>query len=413
MRRPDWTAVTIALAGAVLLGWLGLREFAFNDYEYEALPAYTALSGGDLGAFLSALPAYGGSLILRAPAALVPDLWGGGALSVYRAAALPCLLAGVVLGLVLDARMREAGRGLAARRLALLVCVANPVTLLALQVGHPEELLGGALCVGAVLAASRDRAALSGLLLGLAVANKPWAVLAVAPVALVLPRRHLRAALVAAGTAGAVLAPMLLSIPAGTVEGATHTSGIFQPWQVWWPLGDTGQVVQGLQGAKPDGWRAAPVWLSPLSRPIILGAGALLFAAWAYAGRRRPRMPDALLALALAFLLRCLLDPWNTGYYALPFLLALVAWEVHARRGLPLLSAAATLAVWTTFDLLPRWLTPDVQAVSYLAWALPLAAALSLRLLAPDRFARLARPLSAAAGRHLPTLVRRPDARAA
>jgi len=35
----------------------------------------------------------------------------------------------------------------------------NPVTLYALQLGHPEELLGAVLCVAAVLTAQRGRPA--------------------------------------------------------------------------------------------------------------------------------------------------------------------------------------------------------------------------------------------------------------
>ena len=41
---------------------------------------------------------------------------------------------------------------------------------------------------------------------------------------------------------------------------------------------------------------------------------------------------DALALLTLLLLLRCLLDTWDTSYYPLPFILALLAWEV---AGLP------------------------------------------------------------------------------
>ena len=37
------------------------------------------------------------------------------------------------------------------------------------------------------------------------------------------------------------------------------------------------------------------------------------------------RRSDPLLLLALLFVLRCVLDPWNTAYYALPAIIALVA----------------------------------------------------------------------------------------
>ena len=39
--------------------------------------------------------------------------------------------------------------------------------------GHPEEPLGAALCIGAVLVAATSRSELAGALLGLAVINKP------------------------------------------------------------------------------------------------------------------------------------------------------------------------------------------------------------------------------------------------
>ena len=70
------------------------------------------------------------------------------------------------------------------------LCAANPITLRALDIGHPEELLGAVLCAGAVLAALRGRATLAGVLLGLAMANKAWAVLAIGPVLLALPERR-------------------------------------------------------------------------------------------------------------------------------------------------------------------------------------------------------------------------------
>jgi len=63
----------------------------------------------------------------------------------------------------------------------------------ALEIGHPEEVLEGVLCVAALLAAGANRAPLAGVFLGLAIANKPWAVLAAAPMVIVLPERRLLA----------------------------------------------------------------------------------------------------------------------------------------------------------------------------------------------------------------------------
>ena len=50
---------------------------------------------------------------MRAPLAMLPDLWGGGELAVFRAAGIPCLLAGVALGVVLAGQMlaRSAAQG--------------------------------------------------------------------------------------------------------------------------------------------------------------------------------------------------------------------------------------------------------------------------------------------------------------
>ena len=107
----------------------------------------------------------------------------------FRAVAVPCLLAGAVLGVVLAASLlaRGAGRGTVA--IVVGLCAVNPITLRALDIGHPEELLGAVLCAGAVLAAVRGRSTLAGVLLGLAVANKAWALLAVGPVLLALAGR--------------------------------------------------------------------------------------------------------------------------------------------------------------------------------------------------------------------------------
>ena len=63
-------------------------------------------------------------------------------------------VAAAALGVWLVAEMRRRRRAPLARGVALALCVANPLTLNALEIGHPEELLGGALCVAAVLLAA-------------------------------------------------------------------------------------------------------------------------------------------------------------------------------------------------------------------------------------------------------------------
>jgi hypothetical protein len=308
--------------------------------------------------------------------------------------AAPCLAAGVALGVVLWRRAEEQGLGRKAAWAALLLCAANPLTLRALELGHPEELLGGVLCVGAALAAASRRPLLAGLLLGLAVANKPWAVLAVVPVAILAPEGRWRLLGLAGLVTAGLLGPLWLA-GSGAVEKAGEVASdageIFQPWQVWWFLGDHGHVVMGAYAEKP-GYRAAPGWIGEVARPLVVFVPVLLSLTLARTLRTRP-WHDGLLLLAFVLLLRCVLDPWNVVYYELPFLLALTAWEVHARRGVPLVSITATLLCWVTLEQFTRQLSPDAQSLAFLAWSIPFALGLGLRLAAPERFGRLVRAI--------------------
>jgi len=392
MRRDLLAPAAAAIAGALLLAWLGLATKEFNDYESEAEAAVRALRDGDAGGFLSLSPAYAGSLILRAPFALAPGLWGGGDLAAYRALAVPGLAALVALALVLWSHARRAGARPAAAWLALGLCAANPFALTALEFGHAEELLGATLCVGAALAAAAERPALAGLLIGAAVANKPWAVVAVGPVIVLLSAGRLRALGVAALTAAAIIAPIVLH-GGGALAQATavaqSTGTIFKPWQAWWFLGER-------------------EWIARLTHPLLVAVAFAASLAWATL-RTPGRRSDGLLLLAFVLLLRCLLDTWNTTYYELPFVLALLAWEVDARRGAPLLTLTVTALAWISFERVPAVASPDVQALAYLSWSVPLALALGLRLFAPERFERIAAPMRAALLARLPTLARRRD----
>ncbi len=388
--RENALCAFMASVGCASMAWLSLYGFAWNDYDTEARPSYEALIHGHVLGFLRLAPAYGGSLIERAPFALLPGLWGGGSLAVYRMVALPCLLAAAVLGVYLVSGMRRAGRSNLAKAVALAVCVANPITLRALELGHPEELLGGCLCVAAVLLAARDRPLAAGIVLGLAIANKEWALLAAGPVLLALPRGRARRICLSAAfvSAAAVLAPLALSsggFAAKTAATASPPSEIFQPWQIFWFFGHHGALVHGGFNAPKPGYRIPPAWAHLISHPLILLAGlALAGALWLRARRLDPR--QALLALALVLLLRCLLDTWDAVYYPLPFVLALLAWEVagQARRP-PVIALGSSMLVWISFQWLPEHVSPDAQAALFLLWSVPLTAWLSMRLFAHAR----------------------------
>ncbi len=405
--RENALCAFVAGAGCATMAWLGLYGFAWSDYDTEARPAFEALVNGHVQEFLRLAPAYGGTFVERAPFALVPGLWGGGPLAVYRIVALPCLLACAALAVWLTARMRAEGRSTLARALTVAVCVANPLTLRALEVGHPEELLGACLCVAAVLLAAasstgRDSSIWAGVILGLAIANKEWALLAAGPVLLALPPgRRLRCIASAGVVASAVLAPLVLVGSGGFVAGtravATAPGAIFQPWQVWWFFGHHGPLVHGLFDAPKPGYRTAVAWAGTISHPLILLTGlAVTVALWLR--RRRPRSAaipglsgrpgtwalsqrDALLALALILLLRCVLDTWDAVYYPIPFVFALLAWEVCGPVDRPpLLALSSSVLAWISFQWLPVHVSADTQAAFFLAWTLPLAAVLCASL---------------------------------
>jgi hypothetical protein len=388
-RRAGEKALWVALAGTglALLAWLGLKGFAWSDYESESQPAFEALTHGHFLGFLQLAPAYGGSLVLRAPFALLPSIWGGGALAVYRMVALPCLLAVGVLGVWLATRMRSEGQSRLSAAVALALCAVNPVALYALELGHPEDLLCAALSIAALACACGKRPVWAGALLGLAFATKAWGLIALAPVLVVLPAHRPRAAVAAVVSAALVLAPLAWARPGDPLgssgAAATQTGALFQPWQAWWWIGSSSKVVRNASGQVRAGYRAAPAWVSGIAHPLIVLLTIPLSVLWL---RMRSSDPwDALGLLALLLLARCVLDPWDNIYYALPFLLALTAWETLARHRPPLLALLATMLVPLTFEVVPSYLSPDGQSAFFLAWSLPLAGLLACALYAPRR----------------------------
>src|SRR5436309_630175 len=83
-------------------------------------------------------------------------------------------------------RGQRRGQPFRAQVAVAALIVAGPLTFSALKWGHPEELLAAALCVGGAIAAVRGRVLVGGLLLGLALATKEWAWLALLPVAIAM-----------------------------------------------------------------------------------------------------------------------------------------------------------------------------------------------------------------------------------
>ncbi|MEA2370375.1 MAG: hypothetical protein QOH12_769 [Solirubrobacteraceae bacterium] len=384
--RTNAVAILASAIGILVVGWLDFYGYVWSDYDTEARPAFDALIHGHVLRALQVAPAYGGSLILRSPFALLPGLWGGGELAVYRSVALPCLAGAAAVGIVIVGQMRRAHRSRLARALLLALFVANPLTLRTGEFGHPEELLSAAFAVAAVLAATRGHVTWAGVLLGLAIANKEWAIIATGPVLLALPGARIRALLVAAGVVTVVLGPLLLAgrgfaTQLSAAASLNSASPIFQPWQVWWFLGSHGAPVHGLFGGLKPGYRTGVGWAIALSHPlIVLISGPLTLLAARFSRARNTPM----LLLALLLLLRAELDVWDTAYYLLPFVFALGTWEALTFERPPVGGLVATLATWGVFVWAPAHLGPDDQSLLFLAAAVPATASILIALYAPS-----------------------------
>ena len=288
----------------------------------DPAPTIAALVHGHVSAAAHAQPFMGlTSILLRLPFAALASALGGGRMLTYRLGVFACalVLAAVVLAVVRRARARPVV-GL----LIAVVAVLNPITVEWLN-GHPEELLGGALCAGAVLAAIDDRPVLAGVLLGLAIGTKEWALLAALPTAVACSRGRCRMLLIAA----VVAAPLVLTMPAMDPTAFARVSrGLgaltwpsIRSW--WW-------TVSGYRHVKLAHGLSASVHLLPLGLtradvsmlPLLVAAPL----AWLHV-RSQPRPQDAMRLLALALLLRCTLDPECGPYYTIPAIVALLAWE--------------------------------------------------------------------------------------
>lgn len=388
-RAPTILLGALVLALAVRAG---LSAPAGLDYFVDGGTAIDALARWDLQGFLINQPLMGSfSLLIRAP--FVAPVFTQGETVVYMAGVIPCLLAAMAFGLSLMRVLAAVGTTRTVQVLAAGLVIINPVTFRAVYWGHPEEILGAVLCAGAVLAALRGRPIVAGVLLGLAVATKQWAVLAILPTLLAASDRRVLISILAASVAAVLTLPFLLLAPdqfggvVAGVSGQTGLPGSTTPWNVWWPfayLTDVGGS-SGTRYLLPDS-------VAGIFHPLIIGLALPLSVALWRRPRRRP--DDALLLLALLFLLRCLLDNWNNEYYHVPFVLSLLAWETLRFRTVPRLTMAVMAAIGLTFFPTLSQMYQGSMAHSpisnavYLGWALPLCAGLGVTLYRPALLGR-------------------------
>ncbi len=367
------------------------------DYFTDAGGAIDSLVRWDWRGFAANPPLMGpASLYLRAP--FVWPVFAESEQVVYMAGALPCLAAVVALGFYLRRRMLALAKPEHAATLVAVLCLLNPGTFRSIHWGHPEELLAGALCVGAVLAGIRSRTVLAGLWLGLALATKQWAVIAILPTLLALDtgwRSRAGAAALAFAIVATLYAPMVIGNPGRFSDTQTTAANVSADAggsatevgvaNVWWPTASKKSDEERRASVSGFAYKQ-PATVGRLTHPLAVLAGVpLAFVFW----RRRRPVEAALGLLALAMLLRCVLDPWNNDYYHAPFLLGLLAWEGIARDGWPRLTLFASAALVVCFPPSARSMT-ELSAdaawvtIPYLIWALPLAGYLAVAVLFPE-----------------------------
>lgn len=364
-------------------------------------PPIQALSHGNIGGFFHTQPVMGSfSLFLRTPFATLAHALGGGQLLEYRLGALVCLLLGAVFALALARLMACRGQPFRAQLAVTALIVCGPLTFSAVKWGHPEELLAAALCAAGAIAAVRGRALAGGILLGLALATKEWAWLALLPVVLTMGQARVRMLVAAGATAAAFTLPMLLG-DAGRFFDQIHHYGMpgngLTPTNIWWIYG---HQVGGAAGSRGAPSFALPGAVAHVSHLIVIAVALGLSAAWLRVRRGRDGL-EVLQLVALVFLLRCMLDPLTYSYHHLPFLLALVAYEGLCRRGLPWVTGFASVGIFVMATWIAPMQDPTLLNRVYLAWSVPVAAYLGLSLFAPDRLRlrpRLGEPAFAAAG---------------
>jgi hypothetical protein len=367
MKRP--LRHPTALVGLIALGAAVFTSSQIGDYVLDQnaaenpAPALQALAEGSVSRFVDLHPVMGSfSLVLRAPVVALSDLLGGGHLLGYRLGVLICFIPALVVGSWLAREVQARDRGRLEAIASGVLVVVNPITLDATRSGHPEEVLGGALGVLAVVCAARGRSLQAAVALGLAIGTKQWTLLAVLPALFAAPARTRRSIALVAGVVGIVLA---LSAPLadwGNYRAKTHALGattIVSRYSVWSTVSrQVDIVVPGFD--KQATIHRLPLGLSRQDiGPVIPIVCSVIVLAFAWRRRWRLREEEAMALLAISFLLRGTLDSTVLLYYFAPMVLALAWWEVR-RRGIPLGTAAATAFIWQLFshaDELPETLS--------------------------------------------------------
>lgn len=353
-----WRSLLLLAASAPAVD-LALSAGALGDYPHDAGPAMSALLHGHLHAFASAQPAMGQlSLLLRLPFAAIAYLGSPTQLEVYRWGAVPCMLSLALLGCWLAGIARSRGSGALGQVAIVAVCLFNPLVFSALGTGHPEELLTASFAAGAIVAAAQRRALLGTILIGLAIASKQWALIALFPMLAVFPGRRLRILAGAAAIVAAFSLPALLIAPSAFLhdqlalaDGHTLSATAYS-----WLFPLTPTITRHLAGGIVFHGPHLPSALVGALHPSMIAIGAAAGAYLAFGARGAISVGRLCAAVSLALLLRCTLDTETVPYYHACLLLVLVAWDGLCGERLPWRGLAGTVACYVIFSRL----TPSV-----------------------------------------------------
>jgi hypothetical protein len=241
-------------------------------------------------------------------------------------AAFTMMVAGVGCLALVEAIARAVGVPAARTRPAILIAGLLFLPLwrnLAMFYMHLDDVLVLTALLAAVLFVVKQRWWAVALLLGTAVATKPWA-LVVVPILFALPRRDVaRTGLLAFGTALLWWVPFLLADPSapGALARVHMPVEPASTFHLLGPLG-RGHLYACMPGSMcvPN----APGWMRPVQ--LILG-----FALATLAVRRGRWLAAPLVGLAA----RVLLDSQTWAYYGVGPVLAALMWDVARGRRIP------------------------------------------------------------------------------
>jgi Glycosyltransferase family 87 len=416
--------LAILLAGATLSVRAASNATYSADYVGSSLEvnrtgdAVQALSELDLDRFFATQPPIGPvSVIARAPFAavarighdleplparyhgsppiVVPKAIFDSQLRLYKFGIFPCLMALVLLAAFAARALERRGRPVVVQLLVAGLIFALPLWEGAIELGHPDEFLTTGLALGAVVAAVQQRVGWAAVLIGLALASKQSAILALPAILLAIPPAQVKRLLVVSVSLYLLLTiPMVLGNPQRFWDAMTAPSigshGAVGADTIWFRIArpHDKHIFDGVKEVIiPQ--RRLPHAVESAVHPftVVLAVGLALL----YWRRRRPADVAGIFnLLALIFLLRCMLDPVTNDYYHAPLIVALALYEGFSRRQLPILTLIVTAAFIPRFGIT----LDEIQRANalYLAWSIPLAIWLTV-----DLFRRPALPGSAAA----------------